>query len=174
MTRRSVPPRADELPGYLEGVRRRLADSPRRADPALQRLLADGEAALAAHDPVRAEARLRALDAALDAARPEDGLREWPRGLVSFSGPGEFATEVDPAEDPVANRLLILQRLLAVRRSQGWPVDALAEELGEADRAYRAGDRRRAKAIGDRVHARLESAARDPGGTPPRSGGREP
>ena len=156
MTRHVLPPRDDEIEGYLTGVEHRLNAAGDSAPPELRAWLGEAKVALRLREFAVAEARLRAIDAALDRAKPEEALREWPRGLRSFQGPGSDGPPPEPDEEPVANRLLLVQRLIAVRRSQGWATAGFEARLREADRLYRAGDRVRAKAMCDEVHAALD------------------
>ena len=109
MTRHVLPPRDDEIEGYLTGVEHRLNAAGDSAPPELRAWLGEAKVALRQREFAVAEARLRAIDAALDRAKPEEALREWPRGLRSFQGPGSDGAPPEPDEEPVANRLLLVQ-----------------------------------------------------------------
>lgn len=153
------PVRPDELDGYATGVALRL-DERRRAGtpvPEGERLLREGHAALARRDFPAADRALRAADALVDAATPQDVVSQAPRGLIRYAGPGAPERATPREEDPLANRALIAQRLLAVRRSQGHPVEPLVAALREAETAYSRGDRARARQLIDEVQAALHA-----------------
>jgi hypothetical protein len=159
------PDRRLEIEGFLRGVEHRLRARQGAGPPEepSETELTEARAAIRRADWSRAEALLRTIDERLESTEPEDALREWPRGLVAFRGPGE-ASPPSEYDDPIANRLVLVARLLEIRRSQGWDVAEMTRTLHAADRALRAGDRARAKALGDQVHAELDggTARRDP------------
>ncbi len=164
MTGRPRPVRPAEVEGFLEGVRHRLKRRREAGTPDVdaERLFEEAQAATRRGDWPLAEERLHAADARLDAAEPERALSEWPRGLVGYVPRGEVGVPPEREEEPIANRLLLVHRLLEVRRSEGWNVEALYRLLAAAEEAYRAGDRARARALGDEVHRRLEGPAPEP------------
>lgn len=154
-----------ELEGFLAGLRHRLAAGP--DDPGLRRRLAEAELALTAHAPERALAILSEVEDRLDAREPEEELRERPRGLVSFRRPTADPLAPTPAEeDPLANRLLLVGRLLAVRARAGDRVDDLVAKLRRAEAERRAGRPAVAKKLVDEVHDVLDRAARGAGPQP--------
>lgn len=154
---RPAPVRPDELEGYATGVGLRLNERRGAGTPLPEgeRLLAEGRAALARREYAAADAAFRAADALVDAATPEDVVTQAPRGLVRYSAPGGPERPTPREEDNLANRGLIAQRLLAVRRSQGHAVEPLVARLREADAAYARGDRARARVLIDEVQAAL-------------------
>ncbi|HTT26758.1 MAG TPA: hypothetical protein VMH90_07355, partial [Thermoplasmata archaeon] len=119
-----TPPTREDLEGYLVGVRRRVGE--RRTagtiDPALGAELRAAEASLRAGELAEADRRLRRLDARLDELTPEVEMTDRPRGLVGFRTVGDPGVPPGPEEDPLANRLVLVGRLAAVRESQGRPV----------------------------------------------------
>ncbi|HYK93661.1 MAG TPA: hypothetical protein VEY07_06430, partial [Thermoplasmata archaeon] len=133
------------------------------ADTESRRLVTEARESIRRGEWAHAEELLEAASARMSAARPESELREWPRGLVSYREIGARGEPPGPEEDPVANRLLLVQRLLSVRAAQGRSVDRLTRLLNEVDRELRAGRRDRARELLDEVHRALE--ADDP---PPR------
>lgn len=151
------PVRPDELDGYATGVALRLEERRRAGTPVPEgeRLLTQGRASLARRDFAAADRSLRAADALVDAATPEDVVSQAPRGLIRYDGPGGPERATPREEDNLANRALIAQRLLAVRRSQGHPVEPLVGKLREAEDAYSNGDRARARRLIDEVQAAL-------------------
>ena len=156
-------PRPSEVAGFLEGVEHRLrahrADG--HADPVAEALVADARRLIDGRDWVTAADRLEDAARRLDAARPEPPLTEWPRGLVGYVPLGPEGGPPDREEEPIANRLLLIHRLLEVRRRSGWDVTSLYPLLAEAEAAYRSHDLQRARALGDEVHRRLEGSAGD-------------
>ncbi len=157
-------PRPSEVEGFLEGVLHRLQRRRTTGEPDVEaeRLAEEARTLIRRGEWALAEERLRAADDRLRAAEPERALSEWPRGLVGYVPRGPVGLPPDREEEPVANRLLLVHRLLELRRSEGWPVEALVARLAEAEAAYRAGDRGRARAIGDEVHRQLEGPAPEP------------
>lgn len=153
---------ADELEGYLEGVRRRVGE--RRAlgpiDPDWVRRLSDAEQALRAGDLEVADRILRALDAVLDSLREEVELTERPRGLVGYVPRGNRGVPPGPEEEALANRIRLVVRLLAVRESEGLVLEEARRGLERARQAYAAGDRATARLEVDRAHELVESGTR--------------
>ena len=144
-----------ELEGYVEGLRARLraAESPR---PDVESILRDAGAALEHGELAEAERLLQQADAAIGPRRTDVEIFQRPRGLVGYrssTGPEEPVT-LD--EEPLANRMLIVGRLLAVQQSRGAEVGGLVARLHGAEAAYRAGDRATAKRETDAVHEALE------------------
>lgn len=162
MKTRSRSARAAEVEGFLIGIDRRLQaeSTPEGPDPTAARLAAEGRAAAATGDWARAEALLEAAGAQLDALRPEPRLREWPRGLVEYVPTGRPEAESTTEEDPLFNRLLLVQRLLGVRAAEGFRGAGVVETLRAAEAAYRAGDRPRARRLVDEAHAVLDADVR--------------
>ena len=144
-----------ELEGYAEGLRVRLraAGAPR---PDVHELLRDADAALRNGKLAEADQLLRQADAAIGPRRTDVEVFQRPRGLVGYrSSTGPEGT-VTLEEEPLANRMLIVGRLLAVQKSRGAEVGALVARLHRAEAAYRAGDRATAKRETDAVHEALE------------------
>ncbi|MCI4330320.1 MAG: hypothetical protein L3K19_00530 [Thermoplasmata archaeon] len=158
----------DALHGYLSGVRHRLAaggiPEPIRASVAER--LATAEKALERGALPDAERALLDADAQLDRLGEETELTEFPRGLVGYVPRGARGSPPPREEEPLANRMLIVERLWEVRRSDGYDVQPLLPALHEAEAAYRAGDRGRARRLVDQVHTALEALEQT--GSPPR------
>lgn len=157
--RRTTPPRADEIEGFLVGVAHRVAAV---AEPERAVLLADLERARAARDAgdlATAEATLLTLERRMDELEGEPELAEFPRGLVGYVPLGDRGHATPPEEDPLRNRVVLIERLRDVRASAGWEVEPSSVLLREARAALDAGDRTTARARVDRAHALLE---RDP------------
>jgi hypothetical protein len=95
-------------------------------------------------------------------ARGEGEVTQWPRGLVDYVPKGEPETSPSPEEDRTRNRLLIAGRLLSLLRSRGEDVDREVADLASAERAFAAGDRRRATELVERLLGKLDGRARDP------------
>jgi hypothetical protein len=114
---------------------------------------------------VEAEATYAAADQLLDAQEPEVELIDYPRGLVGYVPLGERGAPPERDEEQLSNRLLLIQRLLTVRRSEGREVDRFLPRLNAAELAYVKGDRVTARRLVDEVHSDLESM-----GDPPTSG----
>jgi hypothetical protein len=155
--------RPDELEGFRDGLahraerHRREGRSVDRAETELRRA-AD---ALAHRRWADAEAALLAADDLLDALEPEMDLRERPRGFVDYRPrDGDPGVPPERDEEPIANRLLLVQRLLGLRRAQGVPVDDVVRTLREAEVAYARGDRELSRRAIDRAHRLLDE--RDP------------
>ncbi len=147
----------DELAGYLEGVRHRVAGSPPDRRLSWARQLRAAEAAFARGDRAEAEERLAALDDQMVGDEPE--LSEFPRGLVGYVPVGDTGTPRPEEEDPLPNRLTLLGRLAMVEQSRGRDVRQALAQLKEAHAALSVGDRATARRIADEVHSDLE---RDP------------
>jgi len=77
-------------------------------------------------------------------ARGEGEVTQWPRGLVDYVPKGEPDGAPPLEEDRTRNRLLLAARLLSLLRARGEDVDREVADLASAERAFRAGDRRRA------------------------------
>ncbi|HZY69865.1 MAG TPA: hypothetical protein VFF67_02660 [Thermoplasmata archaeon] len=156
MSRRRAPGSPSEIQGFLEGVehrRREVAPD----DVAIGRGIEEVRAAIARRDWSGAHERLVEIDEKLAMLRPEGALRERPRGLVSYTVRGPAEGPPAPEEDPLTNRILLVQRLLAVRKADGWEVDRWVAQLRAAEEARRAGDLPVARRLVDRVHADLEA-----------------
>lgn len=160
---REGPADPAELEGYLEGVARRLAAAPATLRHELEVTLTEAQGALASGDVAQARSLLEQIDDRLSEADEEPELSEFPRGLVDYVPLGTRGSPRPEEEDPVANRLKLLGRLLAFRRSHGREVDSLLRRLSDAEAALRDGDRAKARRIGEEVQDALE---RDPGPAP--------
>jgi hypothetical protein len=151
----SVPDRA-ELEGYLTGIDWTLANAPdtpttgsaRRERDHARHALSEGELR-------RAEEHLRRAEELLEENAEEVELIERPRGLIGYVPHGSAGRAPSAEEDPLANRLRLVERLWTLRRSQGRPVERWLEDLNAAATALRAGDRLEARRRIDRVHAAL-------------------
>lgn len=160
MRRRSSRPpdvlRPEELEGFYAGVQRRLRDSP---STIAERWKSELTAARAALDDGRlseVDQRLRTIDEALDELVEEPELAEFPRGLVDYVPVGGRGAPTPLDDQQLWNRIRLLGRLLAIRRSQGRSVEALVARLQAAETAYSSGDRVSARKIADEVHTELE------------------
>lgn len=154
------PVRPAEVEGFLESIEHRVARQSELIgpNPTAEQRLSDARAAIRARRWSDAETALTEAALSLDSDLPERALSEWPRGLVGYVPEGDAGVAPDRSEEPVANRLLLVQHLLAFRRSQGWSVEALIPRLQQAELAYQRGERSRARRITDEVHAELERA----------------
>ncbi len=165
MRRRSTAPRptllAEEVEGFLAGVTERLRDRRRAGapDPELESRLDSARALIARGSLRAAETQLLSIDRRLDEGEEESELTEFPRGLVGYVPTGGRGRPAGDEEDPVANRLRLIERLLEVRRREGRDVAPWVRTLREAFQALRAGDRGRARRLGNEVHAALDAAA---------------
>ena len=168
MRTRSRSARAAEIEGFLIGIERRLQTegSPNAPDPEAARLAREARTALAAGKAGTAEELLEAAGARLDALRPEPRLREWPRDLVEYVPKGRAESDGSVEEDALFNRLLLVQRLLTVRASQGAEVAGLVRRLRSAEEAFRRGDRARARQLVDEVHDAIDPGRRPPSDPP--------
>ncbi|MGI0131573.1 MAG: hypothetical protein ACREDK_00515 [Thermoplasmata archaeon] len=155
---RRRPATADELDGLLEGLRALAATRRRegRADASAEKLLVRAADALHHHRDPEAETFLLTAERILREQSPEVELLEFPRGLVGYVPSGERGAPPQRDEEQLSNRLLLVQRLLAVRRAEGASLDDLVERLNEAEAAYRKGDRSTARRLVDAVHDRLD------------------
>jgi hypothetical protein len=155
-----------ELEGYLEGLRYRLRVRERdgRADRTASQAVERGARHLEAGRLDAAERELSAAEELLDLEEPERELVEYPRGLVDYVPTGDRGVPPERDEEPLANRLLLVERLLQVRRGQGANTEALLGKLHEANRAYASGDRQRARRLCDEVHGALDALGPPPGG----------
>jgi len=95
-------------------------------------------------------------------ARGEGEVTQWPRGLVDYLPSGEPDAVPSPEEDRTRNRLLLAGRLLSLLRSRGEDVDREVVDLASAERAFAAGDRRRATELIEGLLGRLDGRSRDP------------
>jgi hypothetical protein len=165
MRRRSPTPRAgssasdfDELTGFLEGVRHRLSE--RRRDgsalPDLEQKLASVPEALASGRLEVAERVLLEVSEHLDRDEPEPELSEFPRGLVRYDAGTDRGVPTAEAEEPIANRLTLMERLLTVAAAEGIDVVDLRALLVAARAEYRRGDHRHAKGLGEKVLTELD------------------
>jgi hypothetical protein len=161
---RPVAARRDELEGFLEGVATRLHLRAKegRPEPEAQELLARARRALDSGSLADAESHLVAASRRLDAGESELELSERPRGLVDYVPRGDRGRPPERGEEPLSNRLLIVQRLYSVVAASGRPVGNLATTLARAERAYVAGDRGLARRLCDEVHAELDRIAGEP------------
>jgi len=151
-------PRAEELEGFLAGLEFDLARLRREGtpDPTSERRLAQARRHLEKGELKEAERELQRIDERRRRRRSEVELIEIPRDLVSYVPKGERGSPPDRSEDPLANRLVLLGRLLRVRAAHGIDVESLIPELQAAEEAYRRGDRAKARSLADDVHAQLE------------------
>jgi hypothetical protein len=165
MRRRDPTPRAgssksdsDELTGFLEGVRVRLLERRREGSPLpdLERRLASAEAAIVARKLPEAEQILLTISDQLDRDEPEPELSEFPRGLLRYEARGDRGVPTPEEEEPVANRLTLMEKLLTVAGGEGIDVTDLRVALVMARADYVGGERRRAKETGERVLAELD------------------
>jgi hypothetical protein len=154
----------EELNGYLSGLRYRLGrvSPPEPLRASLATLLTGAEAALGSGRLAEAERALLEAEARLDDLDEETELVEFPRGLVGYVSRGPRGAAPPREEEPLANRMLLVERLWHVRRADGYSVESLLPALREAEAAYRDGDRERARRLIDRVHAALESLGERP------------
>jgi hypothetical protein len=148
-----------ELEGFAAGLRLQLdrvrRDGQRSAEG--ERLWSEALVHLQEGRLHDAERILLQLDRSLAADQPQQEMTDRPRGLIAYRA--RWAVGVPPPreEEPVANRLLLVQRLWEVRRSQGRPVEGLLPQLHAAEQAYQAGDRQRTRRIVDEVLSALET-----------------
>jgi hypothetical protein len=158
----AAPPRrsrAAELEGFRVGLVHRLETRRRagRPHPEAERELVRGTAALERGNWSEAEAALTEADDLLDRDEPEPELRERPRGLVGYvPRDGDWGAPTPREEEPLANRLVLVQRLLTIRRAHGDPMDDLVSLLREAEAAYLRGEFVVARERINRVHRALD------------------
>ena len=151
-----------EIEGFLEGLTLRVAKSD---PPERERLRPDLEEAgrrLDQGELTEAEEILVRIDRALDESEGEPELSEFPRGLVSYVPTGDRGHPTPEEEEPIANRIRLVSRLIEVRRSQGRDVQPWVGALNAARDAYASGDRARARRLTDEVLRAVEGAGRDP------------
>ena len=161
---RATLPGREEVEGFLEGVTLRLAHASSEDRARHGPTLAEAKHCLNRGQLVEAEALLVAVDSALEAAEGEPELSEFPRGLVGYVPTGDRGHPTPEDEEPVANRIRLLARLIDVRRSEGRDVARWVRALGEARAAYDAGDRPGARRRCDAILREVEDGA---GGRPP-------
>lgn len=154
---RGTPPRREEVEGFLEGVTLRVAHAAPAERERHAASLAEARRGLALGRLHDAEARLVAIDQALAEAEGEPELSEFPRGLVGYVAKGDRGHPTPDDEEPMANRIRVIARLIEVRRSEGRPVEAWVKALREAQAAYADGDRARAKRLCDSLLGEVET-----------------
>ena len=152
----------DELEGFAEGIRFALGRSRREGTPLeeLERSLRDADQLLRSGKLGGARSVLLRIDQELRSRRTESEMTDRPRGLVSYQTIGPRGDPPTADEDQVANRLLLVQRLVQLRQHQGHDVRTLLPTLNEAETAYRAGDRARCRRLTDEAHDALEGMDR--------------
>jgi hypothetical protein len=156
---RSSPAARDEIEGFLEGVTLRLDQSPREEQARHRAALTEAQHLLHRGRLVEAEALLVAVDAALESAEGEPELSEFPRGLVGYVPTGDRGHPTPEDEEPTANRIRLVARLIEVRRADGREVEGWVAALRAAQGAYAEGDRPRARRLCDAVLREVESIA---------------
>jgi hypothetical protein len=167
MRPRKTAPRAganaDEIAGFLEGVRHRLLERRRDGSPVpdLEQHLADAQSAIASGDLAKAERVLLDVSDRLDHDEPEPELSEFPRGLLRYDAATDRGVPTPESEEPVGNRLTLVERLLTVAAAEGVDVVDLRGLLRVARSAYMAGDRRLAKETGERILDALDRRRAD-------------
>lgn len=154
--RRSALPNDDEIEGFLAGVAHRIASVPEPERSVLAADLERAHAARARGDLSSAETVLLALERRMDEIEGEPELAEFPRGLVGYVPIGDKGHATPVEEDPLSNRILLIERLCDVRASSGRDVAEAGTLLIEARRAFELGDRLTARERVDRAHALLE------------------
>lgn len=148
-----------ELEGFAAGLRWQL-DRLRQEDRAFldgEKLWSDADRELEKGHLAEARSQFLQLDRWLTEAQVPQELTDRPRGLVAYRARGSIGVPPPREEEPVANRLLLAQRLWVVRRSQGYSVESLLPQLREAERAYQSGDRPRTREIVNEVLSALEA-----------------
>ncbi|MCI4360449.1 MAG: hypothetical protein L3J91_01980 [Thermoplasmata archaeon] len=118
--------------------------------------LAEAKRLLVSGRLAEAEATLVAIDAALEHAEGEPELSDFPRGLVGYIPTGDRGHPTTDEEEPMANRIRLVARLIEVRRSEGRDVEAWIAALRAAQSAYLDGDRARARRLCDAVLSQVE------------------
>jgi tetratricopeptide (TPR) repeat protein len=126
-------------------LERRRRDGP--PSPYAAALKARAESALQAGRLEEAVDILESADNALDALEPEMALREFPRGLVDYVPQGARGEPPSREEEKESNRLLIASRIAGVRRQEGLASDEAERLLRAAEKAYRDGDRAKARSL---------------------------
>lgn len=142
------------------GVAHRAAGS---TDPIVVGGLAEARRAVDAGDWPAAEEALIRVDDRLAAGVREMALQPTSKGPVAHVPIGDPGVPPPRDEEPLSNRLLLVGRLAAVERARGRDMTDVLRILEAADAAYREGDRRRARALLDEAHERLDHA-REPTG----------
>jgi hypothetical protein len=154
---RTEPPRRDEVEGFLDGVTHRLDHAPPEQQQLHAAALASAQGLLARGRLAEAESALVAIDRALQRAEGEPELSEFPRGLVGYVPTGDRGHPTPDDEEPTANRIRLVARLIEVRRSEGRDVEPWVAALRTAQSAYADGDRPRARRLCDAVLSEVES-----------------
>jgi hypothetical protein len=158
---RPGPPSAEEVEGFLDGLTLRVDHSPTEERTRHLPALAEARGHLAQGHLVEAEALLVGIDRALDESEGEPELSEFPRGLVSYVPTGDRGLPTSDEEEPTANRIRLVARLIEVRRSEGRAVESWVGALRAAQDAYADGDRKRARRLCDAVLSDVEAAPAD-------------
>jgi hypothetical protein len=151
--------RREDVEGFLEGVDYRVRQFRGAERPELDSDLARARSAVDAADLATGEAILLAIDRRIDGLEGERELAEFPRGLVDYVAVGDRGHPTPNEEDPLANRIRLVGRLLDVRRSQGRDVGGATRTIREAEAALGRGDRGAARSLCDAAHAAAESTA---------------
>jgi hypothetical protein len=157
---RSTPPAREEVEGFLEGTTLRLAHATPEERARHAAALAEAKHCLHRGQLVEAEALLVAVDAALELAEGEPELSEFPRGLVGYVAKGDRGHPTPEDEEPIANRIRLVARLIEVRRSERRDVEEWVRALREAQGAYTSGDRATARRLCDAVLREVETEVR--------------
>ncbi|MCI4368157.1 MAG: hypothetical protein L3K09_01145 [Thermoplasmata archaeon] len=147
----------EELSGLLEGVRHRLAEFERRSGTASadRKVLGEARRSIEHGRLEEAEAALIALDRRIP-REEEVELMQKPRGLVGYVPRGSKGAPPAREEEPLSNRMTLLQRIYALQQSRGHDVEPLLPDLHAAERAYARGEWGLVKQICDRVLGALE------------------
>jgi hypothetical protein len=103
----------------------------------------------------------------LDGEETEPELNEFPRGLLRYDAGADRGVPTPEDEEPVGNRLTLMERLLTVSAAEGVNVVDLRAMLVLARGEYARGDRRRAKELGEKVLTELELRRSDRSRTQP-------
>ena len=150
--------RGADVSGYRVQVRHRLDARRREGRPhaAAEKLVREAGLWEAHGRFDEAEEALIEADRLLDEGESEQELTERPRGFVGYSPVGDPGVPPGVDEDPLANRILLVGRLLTLARAGGTAVDDLRAELAEAERAFRAGDRAGARARLDPIEVEID------------------
>ncbi|HEY6239017.1 MAG TPA: hypothetical protein VIZ68_07530 [Thermoplasmata archaeon] len=157
--------RREDVEGFLEGVAYRVQNFRGAGRPGLESELARARSAVDASDLANGESILLAIDRRLDGLEGERELAEFPRGLVDYVAVGDRGHPTPNEEDPLANRIRLVGRLLDLRRSQGRDVAGATRTIREAEAALGRGDRGAARSLCDAAHTAAESSG--PGGSDP-------
>ncbi|MCI4340502.1 MAG: hypothetical protein L3J73_04475 [Thermoplasmata archaeon] len=152
-----------EVEGFLEGLTLRVAKAAPADRARHTPSLSEARHRLERDDLAGAEAVLIEIDGALDTAEGEPELSEFPRGLVSYVATGDRGHPTPDEEEPTANRIRLVARLIEVRRADGRSVEPWVQALTAARDAYAQGDRREARRICDAVLRVVEA---ETGGRP--------